>query len=49
MVEDRRAQQERLNAFGLPLQDFFKQIVQHEMVAAAERLDEAGGVGMSLQ
>ena len=35
-VEDRRAQQERLNAFRLPLQDFFQQIVQHEMVAAGE-------------
>jgi len=29
-------------------QDFFHQIVQHEMVAAGEGLDEAGGVLMSL-
>ena len=47
-VEDGCAQQESLNAFGLLLQDFFNQIVHHEMVAAGERLDEAGGVLMSL-
>ena len=47
-VEDGCAQQESLDAFGLLLQDFFDQIVQHEMVAAGERLDEAGGVLMSL-
>ena len=47
-VEDRCAQQERLDACGLLLQDFFNQIVQHEMVAAGERFDEAGGVLMSL-
>ena len=29
-------------------QDLFHQIVQHEMVAAGEGLDEAGGVLMSL-
>ena len=43
-VEDRCAQQERLDAFGLLPEDFFHQIVQHEMVAAGERSDEAGGV-----
>ena len=48
-VEDRGAQQERLDAFGLLSQDFFHQIVQHEMVAAGERSDEAGGVLLSLQ
>src|SRR5947209_8284020 len=48
-VQDRCTQQERLDAFGLLLQDFFKQIVQHEMVAASERGDEAGGVLLSLQ
>src|SRR5260221_255482 len=48
-VEDGRAQQERLDAFGLLPQDFFHQIVQHEMVTAGERLDEAGGVLLSLQ
>ena len=48
-VEDRRAQQERLDARGLLVQDFFDQIVQHEMVGAGERSDEAGGVVMSLQ
>ena len=37
-VEDGCAQQESLDAFGLLLQDFFNQIVQHEMVAAGERL-----------
>ena len=47
-VEDRRAQQESLKSFGLLLQDFFNQVVHHEMVAAGERLDEAGGVFMSL-
>ena len=47
-VEDGRAQQESLDAFGLLLQDFFNQIVQHEMVAAGEGFDEAGGVLMSL-
>ena len=31
----------------LRFQDFFKQIVQHEMVAAGEGLDEAGDVLMS--
>ncbi len=30
------------------LQDFFNQIVQHEMVAAGERFDKAGGVLMPL-
>ncbi len=35
-VEERRAQQKRLDAFGLLPEDFFHQIVQHEMVAAAE-------------
>ena len=48
-VEDRCAQQERLDAFGLLPEDFFHQIVQHEMVAAGERSDEAGGVLLSLQ
>ena len=48
-VEDGRAQQERLDAFGLLPEDFFHQIVQHEMVAAGERSDEAGGVFMSPQ
>jgi hypothetical protein len=48
-VEDRRAQQERLDALGLLLQNFFKEVVRDEMVAARERLDEAGGVVLSLQ
>ena len=48
-IEDRRTQQERLHVLRLPLQHFFEQIIQHEVVAAAERLDEAGGIGMSLQ
>ncbi len=47
-VKDGCAQQESLNAFGLLLQDFFNQIVHHEMVAAGERFDEAAGVFMSL-
>ena len=47
-IEDGGAQQESLDAFGLLLQDFFHQIVQHEMVAAGEGLDETGGVLMSL-
>jgi hypothetical protein len=29
-------------------QDFFNEIVQHEMMAAGEGLDEAGGVVLSL-
>src|SRR6266487_724242 len=48
-VEDGRALQERLEASVLLPEDFFNQIVQHEMVAAGERSDEAGGVFMSLQ
>src|SRR5687768_13430386 len=48
-VEDRRAQQERLESFGLLLQDFFKEVIHDEMVAAGEGFDEAGGVGMPLQ
>jgi hypothetical protein len=34
---------------GLLLQNFFKEVVRDEMVAARERLDEAGGVVLSLQ
>src|SRR5262249_24305039 len=49
VVKDRGAQQELLNAFGLPLQNFFHQVIQHEMVAAGERADEAGRVWLSLQ
>ncbi len=48
-VEDGGAQQERLEASVLLPEDFFHQIVQHEMVAAGERSDEAGGVLLSLQ
>ena len=48
-VQDGRAQQERLDAFGLLPENFFHQVVQHEMVAAGERGDEAGGIFMSLQ
>ena len=47
-VEDRCTQQKCLDAFGLLLQNLFNQIVQHEMVAAGERFDEAGGILMSL-
>ena len=47
-VKDGCAQQKSLDAFGLLLQDFFNQIVQHEMVAAGERFDETGGILMSL-
>src|SRR5688572_21081988 len=47
-VEDGCAQQERLNTFRLLSQDFFDQIVHHEMVTAGERLDEVAGVFMSL-
>src|SRR5262249_9861614 len=47
-VENRRAQQESLDALGLLLQDFLNQIVHHEPVASAERLDEAGSISMSL-
>ena len=48
-LKNRCAQQKSLDAFGLLLQHFFNQVVQHEMVAAGERLDEACGVLMSLQ
>ncbi len=43
-VEDGSLQQESLDAFGLLFQDFLDQIVQHETVAASERVDEAGNV-----
>ena len=36
------------NFLGLPIQNFFHQVVQHEMMAAGERLDETGGVLMPL-
>ena len=48
-IEDGRAQQEGLHGFGLPLEDFFDQIVEHEVVAAGERGDEAGSVFTALQ
>ncbi|HEV2655216.1 MAG TPA: hypothetical protein VGT82_09655 [Ktedonobacteraceae bacterium] len=48
-VEDGGVQQEHLDVFLLALEDFFQQIVQHELVAAGERADEACGVLMSLQ
>jgi hypothetical protein len=35
-LEDGRAQQKRLDALGLPLQNLFMQVIQHEMVAAGE-------------
>src|SRR5688572_20836038 len=35
-VEDGGTQQESLNSFGLLVQDFFNQVVHHEMVAAGE-------------
>src|SRR4030067_2529682 len=47
-VKNGCAQQKSLNVFGLLMQDFFNQIVQHEMVAAGEILDKAGGVLMPL-
>ena len=47
-VEDGRAQQESLNAFGLLLQDLFEQIIQDEVVAASEGIDETGGIFISL-
>src|SRR5512143_2330759 len=47
-IEEGSAQQESLDAFGLLLQDFFNQIIQHKMVAARERLDETGGILMAL-
>jgi len=37
------------DGFGLAMQDFLEQIVQDEMVAAAEGLDEIACVGASLQ
>jgi len=47
-AKDGGAQQKCLDTRGLPLQHFFDQVIQHEMVAAGERLDEAGGVLMPL-
>jgi hypothetical protein len=35
-IENRRTQQERLDVFGLLVQDFFKQVFHHETVAAGE-------------
>ncbi len=47
-IEDGRAQQKSLDAGGLLPQDFFNQIVQHEMVASGEGFDEAGGISRSV-
>ena len=47
-VEDRRMQQESLDAFGQLVQDLFNQVVKHKAVAAGKRFDEAGGVFMTL-
>jgi hypothetical protein len=41
-------QQKGLDAAGLLLQDLFDQVVEHEMMAAGEGLDKAGGVLASL-
>jgi len=43
-VQDGGAQEKRLDMGGLPPQDLLDQVVQHEMVAAGERFDEAGGI-----
>ena len=43
-IENRGLQQETADTFGLALQDFFHQIVQHKAMAAGEGLNEAGGV-----
>ena len=43
-VEDGGLEQEAADTFGLTLQDFFDQIVQHETVSAGEGPDEPGGV-----
>ena len=48
-IEDGRPQQEGLHGLGLPLEDLFDQIVEHEAVAAGERRDEAGSVCTALQ
>src|SRR5215475_13535573 len=48
-VENGGAQQERLDVFGLLLQNFLNQIVHHEVVAAGERGDEASDVLQPLQ
>ena len=47
-VENGCVEQERLHALGLPVQDFFDEIVQDEAVAAGERLDEAGEILLPL-
>ena len=47
-LQDRGAQQKRLDAFRLLLKNFFKQVVHYEMVTAGERCDKAGGVWLSL-
>ena len=48
-IEDGRPQQEGLDGFGLPLEDLLDQVVEHEVVAAGERRDEAGDVVAALQ
>ena len=48
-IENRRAQQERLDLGRLLLQHLFQQIIHHEMMRAGERLDEAGRVRSALQ
>ena len=48
-IEDGRPKQEGLDGFGLPLEDFLDQVVEHKVVAAGERPDEACDVFAALQ
>ena len=48
-LQDRRVQQKRLNVCGLASQHFFKQVILHRAMAAAELLDERVSVAAPRQ
>ena len=47
--KDGGAQQKRLHVGRLAVQHLFQQVIEHKVVAAAERADKAGRVGVALQ
>jgi len=48
-IQHRRTKQKRLNIIGLLMQDFFNQVVLHEVMAAREGRDEGLGVLLHLE
>ena len=48
-VQDRSTKQKRLNIVGMLVQDFFNQVVLHEVMAASEGRDECLGVLVRVQ